>query len=207
MRKLVLLTLGFIPGIIAMGQVPRLANPGDKKPKHGYDSDCVHRNTYTQNQLLDHFPFKVADTIKLVSFRYHNNNYPVRKNHITSDSLIEQLVLSKSEVIQLADLIYNVGLKKYTGIGSVNQCFFPRNAVLFIDKTGKLQAYALICFHCRRVENYADDMSSWDDCDQKVDMINKFFISAGIKFGTDPTKENYPGEGCDDCVTPPPLPH
>ena len=182
-----------------MGQVPPPPIPTHKVPKDGYDRDCVHRNLYTETQRSHFFPFNVADSVKLVSFRYHNNNYPVRKDHIISDSLIEQRLLTKSEVNQLTDLIYNYGPKKKHDINYVTECFWPRNAVLFIDKSGQLRAYMLICFHCRRYENSTDNMWPWNDCDQKSEMIHQFFISAGIKFGTDLTIEEYPGE-CDDCI-------
>jgi len=185
--------------IPAMGQISPPPGPHHRTPKEGYDRDCVHRNIYTETHRSHFFPFNVADSVKLVSFRYHNNSYPIKKGYIINDSLIEQRLLTKSEVNQLTDIIYNTGVKKNNGIASLTECFWPRNAVLFIDKSGQLRAYVLICFHCNRSENSNDGMRPWDDCYQKSEMIHQLFISAGIKYGTDLTISNYPGE-CDDCL-------
>lgn len=121
------------------------------------------------------YPFNISDTVKLVSFRYHNNN-------------------------QFTDVLYNNVTKNFgksnaIHIGSVSQCFDPRNAVLFIDKTGKLKAYVLICFHCRRfLQNPEKPGWNWDFCDQKFEMIRQFFISTGIRYGTDLSVNEFPGE-------------
>ena len=64
-------------------------------------------------------------------------------------------------------------------------CFYPRNAILFIDKTGKLREYLLLCFHCYRYESSSDNIMLWDPCNQKIEMIRRFFVSAGIKYGPD----------------------
>jgi hypothetical protein len=144
----------------------------------------------------------VSDTIILVSFRYHKNNYPINQHHISFDSIIEKRVLNKAEIGQLTDILYNNVAKKHGNIGSVNMCFFPRNAIpwsgiytiLFIDKTGQLREYVLLCFHCDRYEPSSDGIWLWDPCNQKLEMIHRFFISAGIKFGTDRSIQEYPGE-------------
>ena len=191
MRQLSLLIFSLGLLISGQGQSP----PGAliKEPK-GTNENCIHKDKYSVSERLRFYPFNVADTIMLVSFRYHHNNYPVRKDYITTDSLIEQRVLSKTEVNQLTDIIYNTDAKKHGNIASVAECFEPRNAVLFIDKAGKLRAYMLICFHCRRYEPSSEDIGSWDNCNQKPEMIRRFFTSAGIKFGTDLAINGYPGE-------------
>jgi hypothetical protein len=199
MRKFVLLAFGFSLKMASIAQSPPAA--ADKVPKGGYDRDCVRRDMYTEAQRLGFFPFNVADSIKLVSFRYHDNDYPVLNDntkgdslHYNADSLIEQRLLDRSEINQLTDILYNYGPKKDHHIGYENECFEPRNAVLFIDKTGRLKAYMLICFHCRHFESSGNSHWPWDNCGQKSEMIHQFFIKAGIKFGTDLTIDGYPGE-------------
>jgi hypothetical protein len=167
------------------------------KLKVRIDENCIYRNKYSETERLKFYPFNVADTIKLISFRYHDNNYPVDKEHIITDSLVEQKVLDREEVARLTDILYNNGPNKPGKSRSIVDCFEPRNAVLFIDKAGKLKEYMLICFHCRRIESFSSEkIGTWDDCDQKSEMIRQFFVAAGVKFGTDLTINT--GE-CDVC--------
>jgi len=164
------------------------------------EENCFYRVNYSEEQRLKMYPFNVSDTVVLVSFRYHKNNYPIRENSIITDSLFQKLILTISQVNQFTDVLYNNitknrGNPKAVQIASVNECNEPINAILFIDKAGKLKAYVLICFHCRRFEQHPEN-GDWnlDFFDQKFDMIRQFFVSAGIKYGTDLTVGEFPGE-------------
>ena len=196
MKCTVLLLLAFSLLKSLQGQSP--PGPVLKEPKGGVDDNCVYRNKYTESQRRKIYPFDVSDTIKLVSFRSHNNENPVRKGQVIEDSLIEHRVLSKEEIARLTDILYNYVPRRPGNIASVNQCFYPRNAILFIDKESKLREYVLICFHCRRAKasSYIK-MGELDDCEQKFEMIRQFFISCDVQFGTDPTVNVYPGENDD----------
>jgi hypothetical protein len=194
MRYLIFIFLAIEPVISIQAQ-----SPTGVPPKGGFDDNCVYRNKYTESERLKFYPFNVADTIKLISFRYHDNNYPVNKEYIATDSLVEEKTLSKEEVALLTDILYNNVPKRPDNSHSFLDCFEPRNAVLFIDKSGKLKEYMLICFHCRRFESSSSEkFGEWDTCNQKSEMIRKLFVSAGVKFGTDLSISNYPGE-CDVC--------
>jgi hypothetical protein len=170
------------------------APPAVIHERKGVDENCVYKKKYSETQRLKFFPFNVADTVMLVSFRYHRNNYPIDQHGISYDSLIEKRVLNKAEIAQLTDILYNNVAKRHGSIATLNMCFDPRNAILFIDKTGRLRAYLLICFHCDRYEASSADVDLWDPCNQKVEMIHRFFVAAGIQFGTDRTMQDYPGE-------------
>lgn len=193
---LILLTIAFAR--TGQGQSPHGAHI--KKP-NGLDENCMYVGKYSQEERMKKYPFSVADTVKLVSFRYHDNVCPVKKDSIVIDSLIEQVTLTKSQINQFTDILYNNTIKNYgdpkaVHISSVRECDLPRNAVLFIDKTGILKSYVLICFHCERFEPSLEQKTWYGAfCDQKFELIRQFFISTGIKFGTDLTIEEYPGEG------------
>jgi len=199
--------ISFCLAVETVGHAQSPPGPRLKKPK-GLDENCIYSAEYSQEDRMKNYPFSVADTIKLVSFRYHWNNYPVKKDFVAYDSLIDQVLLAKSQVNQFTDILYNNTVKNYgdpkaTHLGSVYACDLPRNAILFIDKTGNLRAYVLICFHCHRFEP-GPERQTWYGafCDQKFEMIRQFFISMGIKYGTDLMTNEYPGEGCDDCLPP-----
>jgi len=191
----ILLALGLAE--VGQGQTP----PGVTiKEDKNLDKNCFYRGKYSEEERMRMYPFSISDTVKLVSFRYHKKNCPVRENTIITDSLLEEVILTKSQLNQFTDVLYN-NITKNRGnpnadhIGSVAQCNEPRNAVLYVDKTGKLKAYVLICFHCSRFVKHPEKAEwNWDYCDQKFEMIRQFFVSAGIKYGTDLMIKEFPGE-------------
>src|SRR6478736_6387452 len=125
---------------------------------------CVYKNKFSSGQRIKFYPFDVVDTIKIVSFKYHWNNYHFSDSGLTSDSLIESDILSGSEINELTDILFNNSRKRKTNIGSVTMCFEPRNAILFINKDGKLIENILICFHCNRIELSSDKIYNFDQC-------------------------------------------
>jgi hypothetical protein len=114
--------------------------------------------------------------------------------------LIEVKGLSKTETNNLKDILYNIFYRKQHNYCSMTQCFFPRNAILFYDKLGHLKEYILICFHCSMQEVSSNKIYFGSNCIQKMDNLQQFFISSGLKFGTDKTIELYPGEISDEQV-------
>ncbi|SRR5579871_5018887 len=173
---------------------------GIKLPKRKGDLNCFYKPKYSEAQRNQFYPFNIADTIKLISFRYHRHNYPIKGDTLLIDSLIEIKVLSKAEINNLTDILYNNFYKKQRNYGSITQCFFPRNAFLFYDKVGHLREYILICFHCSRHEESSNKIYFGSNCIQKVEKLQQFFVSLGIKFGTDKTVDLYPGEISDEEV-------
>lgn len=166
------------------------------KPKS--DSNCFYEPKYSAIQRNRFYPFNVADTIKLISFRYHRRNYSIKRDTILLDSLIEIKTLKKDETSNLTDILYNNFYKKQPVYGSLTECFFPRNAILFLDKSGHLKEYILICFHCNRHEESSNKIIFGDNCLQKMEKLREFFVSIGLKFGTNKTVEMYQGEEGDD---------
>ena len=176
------------------------------KEVKGADDNCVYLPKYSPSKRRNFYPFNDADTIKLVSFRHHEDNYPIKGNAITSDSLFEQKVLAKQEIDELTDILYNNFYKKASGIGSLTQCFAPRNAIIFIDKFGKAKETIFICFHCSRYEAMSQKYGLLGaDCDQKMKMLMNFFIRQKLLFGTNRSVGSYPGETFkDDSFVAPP---
>lgn len=167
---------------------------------------CVHRNKYNEKERLKFYPFNVADTIKLVSFRYHWNNYHFSDSGLTRDSLIETHVLTKYETNSVTDILYNTFKKKKGNIGRSSMCFYPRNAILFLDENGKLIDYILICFHCMQIEVSSPQIKyNVEHCEGFEALLLTFFKKAGIQFGTDLNIDFYPGEteGKSDVAPPP----
>lgn len=188
--------------LFVVGQFQSLtAQPTEKKirlPKPKGDLNCFYKPKYSATERNQFYPFIIADTIKIISFRHHRHNYPIKSDTLIIDSLTEIKALTKSEINSLTDILYNNFYKKRPNYGSLTQCFFPRNAILFFDKSGKLKESILLCFHCDRHQVSSDNINFGSDCTQKMEMLRQFFVSSGLKFGTDKTIELYPGENSDE---------
>lgn len=52
----------------------------------------------------------------------------------------------------------------------------------------------LLCFHCDNLRSSSDKIVFGDKCTQKVEKLRKLFVEFGLKFGTDRTIVDYPGE-------------
>jgi hypothetical protein len=139
------------------------------------DDCCLYKEKYLAQQRLHFYPFNVADIIKIVSFRYHWDNYHFSDSGLTRDSLVESITLSHKQVDSLTDILFNNFRRKPSNIGTLSMCFEPRNAILFIDKNGKIIDNILICFHCSRIEVSFKKMYNFDQCSGKMVMILNFF--------------------------------
>ncbi|QEC68223.1 hypothetical protein FRZ67_13280 [Panacibacter ginsenosidivorans] len=203
MKTLILLTLLFVNAFPSAGQPTK--DKQQKIQKLKGDLNCVYKPKYSETQRNQFYPFNIADTIKLVSFRYHNHNYPIKKDTLIADSLIEIKSLTKDEVNVLTDILYNNFYKQNPNYGELTQCYFPRNAILFFDKSGKLKEYILICFHCNRHEESSDSVVFGSECTQKIEKLRQFFVSTGLKFGTDNNINIYEGESDEYDVVAPPI--
>lgn len=158
--------------------------------------NCLYKNKFPAEKRKQNYPFNIADSVKIVSFRYHYNNCPIDSNLYVVDSLIEIRTLSTPEVDEMTDIIYNNFYKRKPNYFEVN-CFWPRHAILFMDTTGNIIESVLICFSCDRYELSSKEINFGDDCLQKMGKLKAFFKRKGIKFGLDKEHGLYPGETSD----------
>lgn len=93
-------------------------------------------------------------------------------------------ILETSKIVKLADIIYNYGYKSKPTIYEATKCYFPQNAILFIDKEGKLFSFIELCFGCSQFRTNIDKINLGDECSQKYDMIKEFFKDNNILYGT-----------------------
>jgi hypothetical protein len=161
------------------------------------DKACFYKKKYSHTDRMKFYPFNSYPNVKLVSFRYHKNDYPIKPGIVMSDSILESIQLDDTEVAKLTDILYNNFYKRKPNYGTIAQCYYPRNAILFVDTLGKLQEYVIICFHCSRYQKSSDQVKLGDDCDEKPERLRQLFISLGLRFGTDLAIDNYPGEAID----------
>jgi len=191
MRPLLLLT--FFVGCFQL-LTAQTATTKTKQPKQKGNLNCVHKEKFSTAERNRFYPFEVTSTVQLVSFRYHENDYPIKHSSVTKDSLIEFKTLSQSQTATLTDILYNNFYKKQPNYALSTQCFIPRNAILFLDQSGHMTDYILICFHCDTHKESSNKINFGDECSEKMEKLRQFFVSLGVKFGTDKDLQKYPGE-------------
>ena len=156
--------------------------------KSNDSNNCIHKNVYSFSNRIKNYPFNSAAEIKLVSFI--NNDYEeksilldlIRHDTTFLAKLNETVTLKLPQIDTLTDIIYNNFFR-----GKINQlssalCYRPRNGILFYDNKGKLFDCIEICFECEEIKTLKHKFNFGDQCDQKFDLLRKFFVSAGINY-------------------------
>ncbi|KPE52725.1 hypothetical protein [Chryseobacterium indologenes] len=101
--------------------------------------------------------------------------------HSDFEDIQESKTLTRSEISELTDVIYNTCNKYYISVVSTNGCFFPRNAILFYDKNDKVFAYFEICFECSGIVSSPKNMlAPIEACEYLYPELEKFFKSKGV---------------------------
>jgi hypothetical protein len=176
--------------------------PPESKEQIAWDKKhdrCFNTSKYNAGKRRAFFPFNSAATVKLISFSSEDIPYlPVSVNNFSIDStkVKESKVLSPAGIDSLTDIIYNVGFtpmkhKRPRIKGELEvadpgpMCIFqPRNAILFIDSTGKVTQYISICFTCHQYYLSSRKIKYTVNCEDKYELLRNYFLSQGIQYGT-----------------------
>lgn len=179
--------------------------------KKAFDN-CSFTNQYTLAKRLKMYPYSAAAKVIVVSYygggepntdiridanapvhkpsykeTQHYKGLVIRHMKLDYSTLIEIKTLNSKQLEKLSNILLNyeyAGMKDYTLIGSA-ACFYPRNSIIFFDKNGKIFDHLDICFSCHRYDSGSGKLGVGTECAQKFDMLAKFFIEAGIRYGTD----------------------
>ncbi|WP_025142091.1 hypothetical protein [Pedobacter jeongneungensis] len=113
------------------------------------------------------------------------------KQKLDLTRLKEKKILSALEMDKLTDILYNFGYtstKSYKGLliaeSDGYRCYEPRNAIVFLDENGLIAEYIEICFKCHRRKESSEKIKMGEFCDDKYDLLRKYFRATGIKYGT-----------------------
>ena len=156
---------------------------------------------YTLQKRISFYPFNKSAQIKLVSFglqldsnqRKEEQNYKLPKlNDTICFSKLDQIIsLSLSQADTLTDILYNEcfrsNLTEYNEAG----CYYPRNAILFLDNDGHVFEYLEICFECSKVELSSSKIVKPDLCNNMYTGLEKFFKRIGVKTSSYELKRNF----------------
>jgi hypothetical protein len=142
----------------------------------------------TTKEINERFPFFAQTaTIKLTSFRNenpeeHDAELPRKKGKINMRKMHEVVTLNKDLTDKLLDLLINYD--NPSDNNGVILCYEPRNAIIFCDRENEIIGAVEICFECHRFKAEPPNLPLGQFCNEKFDVLQGFFRSAGIQFGT-----------------------
>ena len=163
------------------------------------NQNCIKQTNKSFTIRLRNYPFNLSTQIQLVSFRGIDtskdqdmidvDSLPRQNDTVCYSKLKEVKNLTFKDVDKLTDILYNFGYQGQTWtpgvtyIGTMTQCYNPRNAILFLDKNGKAFEFIEICFECRKTRESSQKIFLGQMCEQKLDMFKDFFKTVGIEYG------------------------
>jgi hypothetical protein len=152
---------------------------------------CVFRNTYSQKQRSQFYPFNKASKVLLISYNDTiaiQNTTPVENKKLDLTKIRETIVLSRAQVDSLTSILYNVGVKSsdyWFQMGDPGRkCYNPRNSIIFLDEKQRAFEYIEICFECHQDRLSSRKIKNWTLCESKFGLLQDYFLWTGIKIGT-----------------------
>lgn len=186
-----LIFLSLLEGVY--GQLTSLGKPRLLTKKEIKDDkvnkNCFYLKRYTAKERLQFYPFNKAATIKLISFDNNDSSMfggklPLKNGGVDFERLREEETITQLQTDTLTDILYNWGYGGPFYSFSDPCCYNPRNAILFMDSSNKIIAFLEICFKCQHFRISSKKIKTGDFCNQKYELIRKFFLTCGIKWGT-----------------------
>ena len=152
------------------------------------NANCVHTSNFPLYKRVHFYPFEKAMHVQLVSYKTRDSGYlyaklPMKHHKVDYSRLKEVISLSKKQIESLTDILYNYGFKGDDHFITHMMCYDPRNAILFVDSTGKAFAFLEICFECHDYRVSSKSIKTGDFCEQKYDLLKAFFRKVGISYG------------------------
>ncbi len=120
MPKYIILIVTLFSSIVSFGQVDK-------------EYDCIKKGNLTLQQRLEFYPFSIAKNIMLVSFSEGSDGLPFKNNKVIVSKMSETQILDSGQIDSLTYLLYNIGVKGNVFKFVPAACYFPRNAILFLD--------------------------------------------------------------------------
>jgi hypothetical protein len=165
--------------------------------------ECGFFGNKTIEQRNAIFPFNEIETVLLIS--YPNTNirglskidsinlskyYEIKKEFIYQDSLKSKIFfatkiqqLKGKSINELSNLMFNYDYKIIENNNLLSReminCYYPRNAILFLDKNEKVISVLEICFECNQYYLFPNSKEFKDvlglECDRRLFFFRKIF--------------------------------
>jgi hypothetical protein len=137
---------------------------------------------YNKYQRQQFYPFNKATAIKLVSFGNGNDSagdmemlLPVENDTLCLSKLKQAVLLKKTQTDSLTDILYNTCSRWTITQTDHSGCYFPRNAIVFLDQKDRVLDFIEICFECRGIRLGSKKIKAFDDCSYMFNELQSFF--------------------------------
>ena len=157
--------------------------PPTEKDFHA-DQKCYHNGKLTDSERRSIYPFDKAVSMEVISFDSKLGRAPIDQDTIVHAKTREAVVLSTNEINRLSDILYNYNYSKETNFFSETTvgCYYPRHAIVFLDKSEKVISYIELCLECSQVKTSLPKESTGQFCEGKYDLLRAYFVSIGIRY-------------------------
>ncbi len=202
--KIIIIVLFTLSFCISFGQVKNKKSLPPKPPtdKMVNDCNCYKIKNINTTKLLQNYPFNQAKTIMVVTFesyfRLNSNFGSTSPALIQNDSLVKKnlkqiITLDSTQINQLTNIIFNYGEGKrcYANARTVQGCYFPRHAIVFLDSNNRVIDFFEICFECNSYVTKDKLLeNSLSKCNNQLSLIKKYFEQIGITHWKDTKRNN-----------------
>lgn len=173
-----------------------------QRKKNSFDKEldklnCKKINKVNLDDLATLYPFNSSSKIIFTSYQNHIpgilgeeltkflDGLPNQKIDSTILSNFKEFViLDNTQKFNLLDLIYNYGYKAKPTVYEGTKCYFPQNAILFVDSDEKLIGFVELCFGCSKFRTNNDKITLGEECSQKYSLLKQLFKDNRILYGT-----------------------
>jgi len=149
------------------------------------------KTKYSLQKRLSFCPFNECSQIKLVSFglkldsnqRKVEDNYklPTLNDSVFFSRLDEVKTLSKKQIDTLSDILFNECSRWNFAIYTESDCYYPRNAIQFLNKTGNIFDYIEIALECKMLKTGTQKSIRVNECNEMYSHLESFFKRFGLK--------------------------
>ena len=145
---------------------------------------CTHRNKFTVAERANNYPFNNSKEIRIVSINKSLGDKFIESNQIDLSLVRESVILNNSQIDSLTDILYNIGYDG-TFLYYSRGCYYPKNAIIFIDTAGQAFAFIELSFQCSGFRISSNKVTPFKFCNEKYDLLKSLFRKSGILYGTD----------------------
>lgn len=129
---------------------------------------------------------KITDSLKIKDFIKDGeiDDFSKILNHDNSDLLSkinQKKLLNLKEIIDLTDILFNTCSRHKINHFNEIGCYYPRNAILFLDNNNNIIDYIEICFECRKIKTSSLILKQKEICDFLLSDLETYFNKIGIK--------------------------
>ncbi len=118
------------------------------------DQKCYKNGRLTKTERSLIFPFSEAEKVRVVSFKSSLGKTPIENDTIIESLCFENIELNDNQIDNLTEVLYNYNYSKKSNmfVSETAGCYYPRQAIIFLDINSKVTDYIEFCFECQAIK-------------------------------------------------------